>query len=299
MTSTPTAGRLLDAGTTSSVRSLSAASAAADGHPPVSEQVLLHLGEDRPGRLHLLVHDGPAVIGYAHLEAGTAELVVAPDRRREGVGRRLLAELLRRAPGVQVWSHGGLPAGTHLAEALGMTRGRVLHQLRRPLDAPLDPVALPAGVTVRTFIVGADEAAWTALNALAFAHHAEQGGWDIDEVLAREHEAWFDPAGFFLAERGDRLVGFHWTKVHDEQPPVGEVYVVGVDPSEQGTGLGSALTLTGLHHLRDRGLAEVLLYVDDDNPRAVRVYTRLGFTVASTDVQWVDGGSRQHDTSRQ
>ena len=88
------------------------------------------------------------------------------------------------------------------------------------------------------------------------------------------------------------MAGFHWTKVHPpgEQdlpsPGLGEVYVVGVDPAEQGSGLGRALTLAGLHHLRDLGVAEAMLYVDEDNVPAIRMYEALGFTRARIDAMY-------------
>jgi mycothiol synthase len=50
--------------------------------------------------------------------------------------------------------------------------------------------------------------------------------------------------------------------------------------------LGAALTAAGLVHLRNRGLGDVLLYVEADNEAAVRVYRDLGFTRWSTDVSY-------------
>jgi mycothiol synthase len=125
------------------------------------------------------------------------------------------------------------------------------------------------------------------VNNRAFDWHPEQGGWDVEQVRVREAEPWFDPAGFLLAvDADDRLLGFHWTKVHSDAEPIGEVYVLGVDPSAHGRGLGVALTLAGLHHLRGRGLREVMLYVEADNHGAVAMYRKLGFTDWDTDVAY-------------
>jgi mycothiol synthase len=258
---------------------------------PLSEHTLLHLrhGGEPTARDLLIWHDG-VLQGYAHLDSAQAgpsgELVIDPAFRRQGLGLRLARALIAEAGDrdLRLWAHGELPGAAALAAAAGFERTRSLWQLRRPLRDPLPAPKLADGIDVRTFRVGQDEDAWTALNALAFARHPEQGSWTRADLDVREQEPWFDPDGFFLAERDGRLAGFHWTKVHAGTEPIGEVYVVGVDPAERGTGLGRALTLIGLHHLRDSGLPTVMLYVDEDNIAAVRLYESLGFERVSTDV---------------
>lgn len=271
------------------VLGLVAASVAADGTHPVSEQALLQLqagtGTD------LLARDGDILLGYAHLDGTGAELVVHPAHRRQGVGGALLDRLEQLAPAGRLvaWAHGRLAAAVAFATSRGYVQDRVLLQLRRPLAGlPAGP-ELPAGLRLRAFAVGADEPAWLAVNARAFADHPEQGRWTIEDLRAREAQPWFDPAGFLIAERvaDGAIVGFHWTKVHqDETPPVGEVYVIGIDPAAQGGGLGKALTLAGLRHLRGAGLATVLLYTDESNTGAVRMYEHLGFQRWQEDVQF-------------
>ena len=284
------------------VEALVAAAARADGVRALDEQATLHLAA---GATHLLAGDVRAPTGYAHLETpdgdhtsgdASGDVVVHPDHRRHGLGRALADRMVAEAAGrpVQVWAHGPHPAAERLAAATGFEPVRTLLWMRRPLagsDAALPDVRVPEGVTIRTFETGRDEDAWLALNAEAFATHPEQGTWTRSDLDARTSAPWFDPAGFFLAERAGKLVGFHWTKVHQGEVrggrgPVGEIYVLGLAPSAQGTGLAKALAVTGLRHLRDRGPHSVMLYVEADNRPAIGLYERLDFATAAADVMY-------------
>ncbi|HEV2088647.1 MAG TPA: mycothiol synthase [Cryptosporangiaceae bacterium] len=263
-----------------------------------------------------------ALAGYGHLdvadvvEGASAELAVHPAHRRQGYGRALVEAAVAASPDgrLRLWAHGEHDAAAPLAKALGFRRSRVLWQMRRSLYAPVPAPELPDGVRLRPFEVGRDEDAWVRVNNRAFADHPDQGRWTRLDLEIREAEPWFDPAGFLLAEREDgALLGFHWTKVHGAtagahvtgtadatdathdhdgvqahpHEPIGEVYVLGVDPAAQGMRLGAALTLAGLRYLRGRGLSQAMLYVDESNVRAVALYERLGFVHWSTDVAFL------------
>lgn len=292
-----------------------------DGVTPLSEHVILHLrhgGDDDVRHLLARADDG-TLVGYAHLdvtdlvEGPSAEAVVLPRARRHEVGRALVEDLLRLAhddasgQGLRLWAHGEDPASRGLAEALGFTQTRVLWRMRRSLVTPLPEVDLPPGVTVRTFLPGLDDEAWLAVNRAAFVDLPDQGTWELDDLRRRMAEPWFDPSGFLVAtdEQG-AMVGFHWTKVHGGDDhhhadghshahadshghshghkPMGEVYVIGIDPSHRGTGLGRALLVAGLRLLAARGLPQAMLYVDAANTPAIGLYSSLGFTHWDTDV---------------
>ncbi|MBP2475860.1 mycothiol synthase [Crossiella equi] len=275
------------------VHELVAAAAEVDGRAPVGEHVLMSLGGE-----HLLARqDNGQLGGYANLDRDNdgnpvAEFAVHPEHRRKGLGRELAESLVARAgQGLRAWAHGDHPAATRIADHLGFRRARDLWRMRMTFTGDLPDRATPDGVDLRTFRPGQDEEAVVAVNNRAFSWHPEQGGWTTEDVLTREAESWFDANGFFLAERDGQLLGFHWTKVHSARPdtggePIGEVYVVGVDPAAQGGGLGQVLTLAGLRHLRELGLPAVMLYVESDNTAAIRVYEKLGFSHWDSDVQY-------------
>jgi mycothiol synthase len=226
------------------------------------------------------------LVGYAQARTGdgplSGELVVAPATRRSGVGSALLANL---PDGIRVWSHTtgrAADAATAFARANGLVAVRALHVMGRSLrdGPPWPPASLDPRYAVRSFERGRDEDAWLALNAAAFAHHPEQGSMRPTDLDQRMAEPWWDPAGLILvveAQDPDVLAASHWTKVDPPGGDVGEVYVVAVSPDRQGQGLGRAVTVLGLDHLRSLGLDRVVLYVDEDNVAAVRTYAALGF----------------------
>jgi mycothiol synthase len=276
------------------IRELIIAAREADGVAPVGDQVLRELSHDHTR--HLLALDGESIVGYLDLAPATeenpamAELVVHPQWRRRGIGSSMArAALADGSSGTRIWAHGDLGPARAMAKALGLTATRELLQMRRPL-ADLPPVTTPAGVRIDTYRGPDDDAELLRVNNAAFAWHPEQGGWTAADIAVRREEPWFDPDGLFMAfdEQTGELLGFHWTKVHNDD--LGEVYVVGVDPSAQGRGVGATLTLRGLHHLAERlsgnSQAAVMLYVEADNSAAVNTYRRLGFEVSNIDVAY-------------
>ncbi len=308
------------------VTTLVAAAEESDGNPPLSEQTLVTLRakdagphtvlalalyspdysgdapDDGSEARHRAAGPRPArgndlagfavVVGEAD-GTGVLEVAVHPSYRNQGVADRLVGELqrVRGFAGLKAWSHGNHEAAADLAARYGYAPVRELWKMRLATAASdLPDVALPDGVSLRGFVPGQDEEAWLAVNRAAFAHHPEQGNMNRADLDARMAEPWFDPAGFLLAvDAAGRILGFHWTKVHPrhgEHPAIGEVYVVGVAPEAQGTGLGKALTVAGIKHLQQQGLHAVMLYVDADNIPAVALYRRLGFSRWDVDVMY-------------
>ncbi|MDQ6715268.1 MAG: mycothiol synthase, partial [Actinomycetota bacterium] len=277
------------------VETLVAAATREDGSSPLSEQFRFQL--HRPaGARHLLAYARSHLAGYAQVTDGAGALVVAPEDRRHGVGTALLAAIPHDVP---VWAHGVVPAATAFAQADGIEVTRELLVLGRSLtEETLPPVALSDGFVVRTFERGRDEEELLRVNAAAFHAHPEQGGLTRTDLDERMSQDWFSSDGLLLVVPGDdpdAIAGFHWTKLHTDttsdaapdgeaaDPRVGEVYVVAVDPAYQGQGLGTPVTLLGLHHLSDQGVAEAFLYVEGDNAPALAVYRRLGFVTRSVD----------------
>lgn len=274
--------------------------AVTDGAPEISGGLMaIATGEDTAHEAQTAssiwrLFDGEALIGFGiralQGDRHAAEFLIAPDHRGQGLGERLLTTILDEEPEAWCWSHGDHPAAKHLAQKHGLSRDRVLYQMRTDSGLSLDALPetqTPDGVEIRSFAPG-DEDGWLSVNNAAFDWHPEQGGQtraDIDAVVTA---ADFDPNTFVIAARDGEVIGFHQTKITDtdDEGRLGEVYVVGVDPRIHAKGVGKALTVEGMRRMVAAGAETIELYVESDNAPALGLYERLGFHVAVAHVAY-------------
>ena len=275
-----------------------------DNTPAIAEHVLLHLrhGGDKADS-HLIIQKDNQVIGYAHLDktdqvAGpSVELVIHPEHRGSGIGSDLLKSAIEACGNkIRLWSHGDLPQARSLAEACKFIKVRTVIQMSKDL---VEVSPINCDYQIRSFLPDLDNKAWLTLNNQAFTNHPEQGNWSEADLSIRLNEDWFDEKGFFVAQDGNELIGFTWTKVHGghshahlageehhDHAPIGEIYVTAVSKEYAGKGVGKALTITGLNYLKYQGLNSAMLYVDEDNQAAFNLYKSLGFLESGKDVMY-------------
>ncbi|CAN5601838.1 mycothiol synthase [soil metagenome] len=283
-----------------------------EGHRPVGEHKYSHLAVGALNWVGVLAYEGDRLVGYAHTRWNAwtgpepprprmaVEIVVHPDRYDSDVATTLLQEtrnVLARAGGglYYLWVHRVEDANETLAARLGLRVQRELAFMVRAMNTLHADVPLPEGVELRPYRERVDDSEFLRVNNAAFEGHPENGGWDEAEFADRRSRDWFDAEGLLMAWQGTRLLGFHWTKWHghssDEVPahePVGEVYVLAVDPAGRGAGLGRSLLAAGLRHLYGRGCRQAILYVDCANTGAVALYSSEGFEVVSREVCYED-----------
>lgn len=267
---------------------------AADGHPALGDAVWLDLEHPTDDSAGFLVDDR----AYAHVAPGdnavpghwTLGLAIDPEARRDGTRGALVAAAVAHVAAhgggrMALWVLGASAADDAELERAGLHPARDLYEMRVPLPIAHRP-KWPASVHVRPFEPGVDEAAWIEVNNRAFSGHAEQGGWTALTLARRTSEPWFDPSLFLLAFDADGLAGFNWMKVHeaaDDDPRLGEVYVIGIDPRAQGSGLGRALAIGGLDAVSARGIGTGMLFCAAENAPALKLYESLGFRVHRVD----------------
>jgi mycothiol synthase len=221
---------------------------------------------------HWLEQRDDVIEGYALLSDGRHPTI---EMCGGGFDPSLLDAVLTTHPQVDWWVR-----DSHRAEFADVVR--TLHLLR--VDLPVALVDVPAGATMRNFDPDSDANRWLEQNNAAFAHHPEQGEWLLRDLAERTHEPWFDPSGFLLLEIDGRLAASCWTKVHELHPDrFGEIYVVSVHPDFQGRNLGRVMVTQGLNALRKKGVSTAVLFVDESNYGARRLYESLGFRALRED----------------
>lgn len=280
------------------LRALHEDARAADGYDSLGEAVWRDLAQPDAAGAHaeILATAGSRLVAFGHVATADTEdartrhaeigVVVHPEARRGGnVEQQVLRAAVAAAATQQAasaiwWCIGADGASDAVATGVGFRPSRDLHRMEVPLPLGQEP-RWPGGVDVRTFVPGRDDDAWLTVNNAAFAGHPEQGAWTHATLDRRMREPWFDAEGFVLAFDDGGLAGFCWTKVHEDG--AGEIYVIGVDPSRQGRGLGRPLVVAGLQSLADRGVTTGMLYVDGANTAALSLYRSLGFQTVRVD----------------
>jgi mycothiol synthase len=223
---------------------------------------------------HWLYYEGSTLVRYA-MANGDRHATV--EMTGGDIDEVLLEQLLVLHDVLDWWTRGPEPC----QHAHG-TVIRMLQLMRVTLPVAVEPV--PEGFTLRNFESHHDESAWLEQNNAAFSHHPEQGAWHLADLDERTHEPWFDPSGFLLLEIDGRIAASCWTKVHELHPDrFGEIYVISVHPDFQRHHLGRVMVTQGLNVLYRKGVTEAVLFVDESNESAMKLYDSLGFRLERED----------------
>ncbi len=225
------------------------------------------------------------------------DLYVAREHRRRGHGTALVDAALPYTrtvlghPYLLLYVPPGDTPGRRFAEARGFAYRASLFWMERPAEEPCPASELPADVVARPWDPACDGVpAFVDLMNACFADHPTPVTWTAPVVAAVHADPGFDPADVLLvapAGNPDRPVAFGRARLYaDDDPPYGEVKLIGVLPTWRGRGLGRAILRWGIRRLQGRGVPTIALAVVAGNDHALQMYEAHGFRRAVEWPQW-------------
>jgi mycothiol synthase len=219
-----------------------------------------------------------SVYGYVH-----------PDHRDRGIGEFLVdwgerwtRDHMAQAPGnarvvVQHYITAANEEARQLLEAAGYRPVRGVYVMETDLDKAPPAPHWPAGISVRTFVLGRDERAAHEAVEDAFRDLWGRPRNTFESFVQETEKESFDPSLWFLAVEGDEIAGVTLCKMLAGE---GWVSVVGVRRPWRKRGLALALLRHALSEYHRRGVRKVLLSVDAESiTGAPRLYGRAGMRV--------------------
>ncbi len=167
---------------------------------------------------------------------------------------------------------------------------RPVRHLYLMVRTDLDQVRLlppPAGIDVRPVGPGDQLAAWRAAgDAFREEPTYDDESWSEDAFRVQKASGHtFQPDLWQIAWAGNEIVGGVFAWVDDAENEAyartwGYTGVIFTRRDWRNRGLASALVTRAIHALRSRGVSEVALVVDADNPSgALRLYKKLGYRI--------------------
>ncbi|HEV8452204.1 MAG TPA: GNAT family N-acetyltransferase [Gaiellales bacterium] len=248
-------------------------------------------------------NDG-TIVGYFLIEfepPHTAVSVigaVALSHHNRGIGSAIIQEVERRgrelAAGhenviLRMGALAGEPRVAALLTAHGFREVRVFWSMSLRFDGPPPPPTEVAGIDVRTLVRGQELEVYRCA-AEAFEDHWGDGFSSEESWLHRHVDASdsFDPELWFLAWRGDRLVGLLLANADaEEDPELGYVGLLGVRREARGRGIGEALLRRSFVRFYELGKLGAQLVVDSESSTgADRLYERVGMTAQPRFSNW-------------
>lgn len=241
------------------------------------------------GRDAWLVFDGieGVLVGYAavlpHGDGLRYDFFADPDWPDASLGRALLTQCVARGKEIAAQREKALDVTVYVAgvnerdkgvvETADFNRVRFHYQMRVELAGKIQKPIWPEGVSVRTAIPGEDDKAIYRLIVSAFS-------WPDREPVS--FDGWkeaminidiFDPALWFLAVAGEKIIGASLSYSYPEQ---GWIRQLAVNDSWQRQGIGAALLQHNFLAFKDLGHESVGLGVRAENETAVKFYERAG-----------------------
>jgi len=264
----------------------------------ISEHAWLKLKYDRNVQYsHLLAENENRIIGYALIDRSITNnspsvwILVDPFFNGSIIQSELLEKVIEiYGKSVRIWVHGSQPELSTRLSDFEFVAKRIILVMRIELSYLQLSLKYVQDIVIRNFVAGTDTSGWLALNRKIFKDHPEQGNWNINDLSIRINEKWFDEKGFFVVELNNEIIGSIWTKIHEPlmqnkllndtiqiNQKFGEIYILAVAKKFQNLGIGKTLFTFALNYFKNKGIYNVILHVDYENKKAIKLYRDLGF----------------------